>query len=499
MKLELRNISKDFGGVKALDQVSVEFLPGCVNALVGENGAGKSTLMKILSGVHSSFEGQIFLDGKEQQFTNPREAEAAGIAIIHQELNLVPDLSIADNIFLGREPLNAWGLLDEKLMHLKTIELLSSLDLSLDPDLPVSQLKIGQQQLVEIAKALLAEAQVLVMDEPTSAISDAEIHKLFAIVRRLKAEGKTIVYISHKMKELFELCDRFVVLRDGRHIASIDAAATDAKDLVVKMTGRPIEQRLIKESKSFGPVLLEVEGLSLFDSSSKKLLDSISFCLRKGEVLGIYGLLGAGRTELLETLFGLHKNIQFQKIEIGGQTYLPASPSDAMKAGLALVPEDRKIQGLLLDWSLSDNMSLPSLENFEQPWGGLDRSAEERLAASFVKELFIKTDGINQSVSSLSGGNQQKIVLAKWLATNPKVLLLDEPTRGVDVNAKMEIYRLIQELSIKGLSIIVVSSELPEILAVSDTVMVMREGTISAIMLVTEANETNLLTLALPQ
>lgn len=240
MKLELRNISKDFGGVKALDQVSVEFLPGCVNALVGENGAGKSTLMKILSGVHSSFEGQIFLDGKEQQFTIPREAEAAGIAIIHQELNLVPDLSIAANMFLGREPVNDWGLLDEKLMHEKTIELLRALDLFLDPDLPVSQLKIGQQQLVEIAKALLAEAQVLVMDEPTSAISDAEVHKLFDIVRRLKAEGKTIVYISHKMKELFELCDRFVVLRDGRHIASMKAVATDAKDLVVKMTGRPL-------------------------------------------------------------------------------------------------------------------------------------------------------------------------------------------------------------------------------------------------------------------
>jgi ribose transport system ATP-binding protein len=301
------------------------------------------------------------------------------------------------------------------------------------------------------------------------------------------------------MKELFELADRFIVLRDGRHIASMDAASTDAKDLVVKMTGRSLEHRTSTKNKEFGPLQLQVQGLSLVDKSSKNLLDAISFNLRKGEILGVYGLLGAGRTELLETLFGLHKGVQFQKLELNGHLYTPSSPQVAINAGLALVPEDRKLQGLFLDWSLSTNISLPFLEKFEKNWGGLDIKGERKLAAESILELGIKASGTEQIAASLSGGNQQKIVLAKWLSTHPKVLLLDEPTRGVDVNAKMEIYHLIKELSSSGLSILMASSELPEILAVADTVMVMREGKVSAIMPVSEADETKLLTLALPQ
>ena len=498
MSLELKHISKHFGGVQALTDVSVAFYPGQVNALVGENGAGKSTLMKILSGVYVDYEGEVWLNGTLQQFKGTKDAEAAGIAIIHQELNLVPELSIADNLFLGKEKINDWGWLDRPFMNKKSREVMDRLDLRLDPSVLVSELKVGQCQLVEIAKALLSDASVLVMDEPTSAISDAEVTKLFTIIRQLRSEGKTIIYISHKMKELFELSDCFVVLRDGRHVASESASGITEELLITQMAGRKLETRAAL-AKSFGETALELQGLCLNDAISKAILKDISFSVRKGEVLGIYGLLGAGRTELMETLFGLHKTPTSKKIEIAGRTYFPTSPKAAMDAGLALVPEDRKVQGLLLDWSLIHNISLPNLQEFVSDWHWINTTEEHQKAQSGMQQLGVKAKSADQPASSLSGGNQQKLVLAKWLATCPVVLLLDEPTRGVDVNAKQEIYRLIQELAAEGMAILVASSEIPEIMALSDTVMVMCEGTVSGIMSVDQANETQLLTLALPK
>lgn len=372
------------------------------------------------------------------------------------------------------------------------------LDLRLDPSLLVSELKVGQCQLVEIAKALLSDASVLVMDEPTSAISDAEVTKLFTIIRQLRSEGKTIIYISHKMKELFELSDCFVVLRDGRHVDSAPASGLSEEMLITQMAGRKLETRAAV-SKSFGETALELQGLCLNDAFSKTILKDISFNVRKGEVLGIYGLLGAGRTELMESLFGLHLSPTAKKIEIAGRTYFPTSPKAAMEAGLALVPEDRKVQGLLLDWSLTHNISLPNLEEFVSDWYWINTNKEQQKAQSGMQRLGVKANAADQPASSLSGGNQQKLVLAKWLATRPIVLLLDEPTRGVDVNAKQEIYRLIQELAAEGMAILVASSEIPEIMAVADTVLVLREGTVSGIMPVSQADETQLLTLALPK
>lgn len=479
----------------------MELHPGKVNAIIGENGAGKSTLMKILSGVYSDYEGSILYKESPVYFTNPKEAQECGIAIIHQELNLIPYLTITENIFLGKEILNRWGLLDKKGMREKAQALLQRVKLKVDPDTPVADLKVGQQQVVEIAKALLVESDVIIMDEPTSAISESEVEVLFGIINELKAEGKTIVYISHKLDELFKIADRFVVLRDGCTIEAGEMKGMSQDSLIQKMVGRDVKTLRKKEVKTERSApLLTVQNLSLKHPERKgeMLLQDISFSVAKGEIVGLFGLMGAGRTELLETLFGLHSKFSDGTIAVKGKTVQVKSTAAAIKAGFALVPEDRKKDGLVLGMSVRKNISLTTLENMEEA-GLLSQRKEEALAEKYISELHIKAASDRQAAKSLSGGNQQKIVLAKWLATHPKILLLDEPTRGIDVNAKAEIYKLIFELADAGLGIVVVSSELPEILAVSDRILVLSEGCLTAEIPIGQATEDKILKAAIPK
>jgi ribose transport system ATP-binding protein len=492
--LAAKNISKRFGGVIALSGISMELHPGKVNAIIGENGAGKSTLMKIFSGVHTDYEGEIVYNGKTIKFSSPGQAEKAGISIIYQELNLVPYLSIAANIFLGREIVNAMGMLDKKQMKEKTEQLLTRLGLAIDPDTKIARLKVGQQQLVEIAKALYANASVIIMDEPTSAISDRETDKLFSIINQLKKEGKTIVYISHKLKELFAIADRYIVLRDGTTRESGDMQDISSDELIRKMTGRSLGFEKSGKSLNETGELLSVRDICLRHPvlRNQDILRDISFTLYKGEILGLYGLMGAGRTELMETIFGLHAGKATGEIWIYGRVQNIQSTTDAIRAGIALVPEDRKLQGLFLGQSVRSNISITILKKLQR-WGlMLDRKKEKELSNQYITRLSIKTRSDN-NVKNLSGGNQQKIVLAKWLAIHPAILLLDEPTRGIDINAKAEIYKVMKSLAAEGMGIIMVSSELPEILAISDRVLVMCEGELTASIPIEQATEANIL------
>ena len=496
--LVAENITKRFPGVIALDNVCMELHAGKVNAIIGENGAGKSTLMKILSGVYEDYEGKILFKDKRVTFSDPKEAQDSGIAIIHQELNLIPYLSITENIFLGRELTTGWGTLDKTAMRLKTKLLLDKLKLNVSPDILIYELKVGQQQVVEIAKALLVESDVIIMDEPTSAISESEVEILFGIIEDLKKEGKAIVYISHKLDELFRIADRFIVLRDGKTIESGDMKEISHDEIINKMVGRSITVMRKNDTVVRGDTVLSVENICLEHPLRSQILKNISFSVSKGEILGIFGLMGAGRTELLETIFGLHTKLSTGKIVINDRQAYFNSPSDAIKAGIALVPEDRKKDGLVLGLNVKTNISITTLESMEE-FGILNDNKETALAKKYISELSIKTPSEKQVAKNLSGGNQQKIVLAKWLATKPKVLMLDEPTRGIDINAKNEIYKLIMQLANEGLAIIVVSSELPEILAISDRILVMSEGNITAEFLVSDATEDNILKAAIPK
>jgi len=494
------NITKKFFGVTALDNVCLELHAGKVNAIIGENGAGKSTLMKILSGVYAEYDGQIIYKDQPVHFQNTRQAQAAGIAIIHQELNLIPYLTVTENIFLGREITTAWGTLDKKQMRAKTQELLERLKLSVGPDTKIASLKVGQQQVVEIAKALLFDAEVIIMDEPTSAISESEVEILFGIIAQLRNEHKAIVYISHKLDELFKIADRYIVLRDGKTIESGDMKGMTHDSIIQKMVGREIKIVRKATATAKDNALLSVENICLKHPVRKddQLLKNISFKLGKGEILGIFGLMGAGRTELLETLFGLHPKRSSGNVTIENKQLNIYSPADAINAGLALVPEDRKKDGLVLGLDVRTNISLTTLQDMQSA-GLLNSNKETSLAKKYISDLSIKTSSEKQLAKNLSGGNQQKIVLAKWLATKPKILMLDEPTRGIDINAKNEIYKLILQLAGEGLGIIVVSSELPEILAVSDRVLVMAEGAITAEFAANEATEDNILKAAIPK
>lgn len=499
--LAVQNITKKFSGVTALENVCLELYPGKVNALIGENGAGKSTLMKILSGVYDDYEGRILYNGQPVSFANPKDAQAQGIAIIHQELNLIPYLTITENVFLGREVLNRWGLLDKKRMREQTMTLLQKVKLNVDPGTLVADLKVGQQQVVEIAKALLEDADVLIMDEPTSAISESEVAVLFDIINNLKAEGKTIVYVSHKLDELFQLADFFVVLRDGCTIEAGAMTGMTHDKLIQKMVGREIRVLPRKEvQKEQSETVLSVKHLTLKHPERKgeNMLKDISFTVGKGEIVGIFGLMGAGRTELLETLFGLHPNRSQTNICMEGQEVKIGSPADAIAHGLALVPEDRKKDGLVLGLSVRENISLTTLPALEEA-GLLNQQKEEALAKKYIGDLKIKTASDQLAAKNLSGGNQQKIVLAKWLATHPKLLLLDEPTRGIDVHAKNEIYKLILELAGAGLGIVVVSSEMPEILALSHRILVLSEGRLTAEIPIAQATEDTILKAAIPK
>ncbi|UAY54012.1 sugar ABC transporter ATP-binding protein [Arachidicoccus terrestris] len=494
-----KNITKRFSGVTALDNVNLELQSGKVTAIIGENGAGKSTLMKILSGVYTQYEGDIIFNSQKVQFNSTKEAEDTGIAIIHQELNLVPYLTITQNIFLGRELLDRFGLLDKAKMQQETQKLLRRVKLDVRPDALIHNLKVGQQQLIEIAKALHSNAEVIIMDEPTSAITDKEVENLFVIINELRRDGKTVAYISHKLRELFQIADNYTVLRDGTTVGSGEIKNITQDELVEKMSGRKI--RIEKNVSNFrqDQLLLELKGISLSsqDNTGNKLVDNIDFGLYKGEIVGIYGLMGAGRTELMETIFGLHPKSSTGEIRMESGSLKFKSPADAINAGIMLIPEDRKLQGLFLGLGVRPNISITILQKLQRFGFLLNRTKDNAVCRYYIHRLSIKTHTGETLARNLSGGNQQKIVLAKWLAKNPKVLLLDEPTRGIDVGAKSEIYKLIRELAAGGVGVIVVSSEIPEILAVANRVLVMCEGRLSAEMPVAEATESNMLRYAI--
>ncbi len=498
--LEVRNITKAFSGIYALDDVCIKIFPGKVNSIIGENGAGKTTLMKIISGVYSNYKGEILLNNRIAAYTNPEEASKNGVVIIHQELNLFSELTVAENIFLGHEPVDKLGLIDFREMKKKTGELLNKLHLSVDPLTRVSQLRIGQQQVVEIAKALLLESKVLIMDEPTSALSEAEVSVLFGIIKELKEKGVAVVYISHKLDELFEIADLYTVLRDGKMIGSGIMSEISRDGLIRMMVGRDIKPSITDNRKEKDKEILRVENLSLRNPSGKPdfLVKNVSFKLNRGEVLGIYGLMGSGRTELLEAIFGLFPRHTTGKVYTDGIGRSVFSINAAITSGIALVPEDRKLQGLIMSMSVKENTSLASLFKISR-FSFIDKRKEASLSSYFIEKLRIHVNSPGMEVQKLSGGNQQKVVISKWLALNPKVLLLDEPARGIDIGAKAEIYDLISKLAKQGMGIVVVSSDLSEILTISDSVMVMAESLQKAIMDRAEASEEIIMKAALMQ
>ena len=497
--LEMEGISKAFPGVQALDKVKLTLRKGKLTALLGENGAGKSTLMNILAGILRPDEGLIRLNGEEVEFSNARTAQARGISMIFQELNLMTNLTVAENIFLGREPLNRLGLIDYPRMNRDAGQLLKKLELDALPTTALGDLRVGQQQIVEIAKALSTNARIIIMDEPTSAISDHEVEVLFRIIRELKENNIAIAYITHKLSELTTIGDDAVVMRDGRWIGEGSLTELSHDEIVHMMVGRDLKDLYQKSAKEKGAELFRVEGLTLKNPKKPDLpiLENISFSLYQGEVLGIFGLMGAGRTELMESIFGLHAKNVTGNIYIKERLQAINSPVDAIAAGLALAPEDRKLEGLILEMSVAENTSLPILNRVEKH-GFLDTQLERKYVENSVKRFNVKTPSIRQLVRNLSGGNQQKVILGKWLATDPLIVLLDEPTRGIDINAKKEIYTIIDELTRQGLSVIMVSSELPEIMAVADRILVLSEGRITGEFLDNEINEDTLMKAALP-
>jgi ABC-type sugar transport system ATPase subunit len=483
-------VTKRFPGVVALQDVSFDVRAGELHAVVGENGAGKSTLMKILSGVIPDYEGKLFIRGEVARFTGTRDAEKAGVGIIHQELNLVEDLSAAANVFLGREKRTRLGLLDDRAMERAAGELLRDLECHVSPRQPVRDCRVGDQQLIEIAKALSLETDILIMDEPTSALSESEVARLFRVIGRLRRRGVTILYISHKMDEIFRLAERITVLRDGRHVRTLDRPATTPREVTHLMVGREIENVDLGGERAPGEVVLRVRGLSLpwTGHARQWRLRDIGFSLRRGEILGIAGLMGAGRTELLECLFGSSPEPPSGSILLEGKEVRFDHPEEARRAGVALVPEDRKRLGLFPRMSVCENITLCMLHQAAVA-GVLRFGRERRMAEDVVARLGVKTAGVGAAVTSLSGGNQQKTIIGRWLLTRPKVLLLDDPTRGVDVGAKAELYRLMARLCREGLGIIVTSSELPELLTLSDRILVLCEGRLTAEFSRAEATE----------
>jgi ribose transport system ATP-binding protein len=497
--LEATGISKSFPGVRALDGVDITVRRGRLNAVLGENGAGKSTLMNILAGVFPPDSGAVKLLGKPVAFKNPREAQSAGISIIFQELNLVPGLSIAENIFIGREPVNRLGLVNYGRMNADAAALLKELDLEADPATPVSHLRVGAQQVVEIARAISFESRVIIMDEPTSAITKHEVEVLFRQIKRLKRSGVGIVYITHKLDELPEIADDVTVLRDGKLVGARRFDEVTRDEMIRMMVGRDLSDLFPKGETHPGDTVLSVRGATLRGAggAADLVVDDVSFDVRRGEVLGIFGLMGAGRTELLQGIFGLHPHGWSGDVEVAGRWVKIDSPQAAIRAGLALAPEDRKSDGVVLGMSVAHNTTLSCLSKIER-LGFLSSRLERELVGSYTARLRVRTPSLDQAVVNLSGGNQQKVVLAKCLATGPRVLMLDEPTRGIDVNAKREIYTLIVELARSGLGIVMVSSELPEILGVADRIIVLCEGRMTAQLSRSEATEEKIVRAALP-
>ncbi len=479
--LEMKSITKSFPGVRALDGVSFDLSEGEIHALVGENGAGKSTLIKILAGVypHPEYGGGVFLDGAERRFANVRDSEKAGIAVIYQELSLVKDMSVAENVFLGREP-RRFGMINWERLYSGAQKLLDDLHLAIDPLTPVRNLGIGQQQLVEIAKALSQDARIVVLDEPTAALTDSEVETLFGILNKLRSRGVAMIYISHKPDEVFRLSDRVTVLRDGRTIGTDATEDLNEAGVIAKMVGREVGQIFPESTHERGEVVFEARNVTVEDPGvpGKLIVDRVGFAARKAEVLGIAGLMGSGRSELLMAIFGAHAGRKSAEIFVDHKLVQINQPADAIKHGIGFVTEDRKRYGLILEQTILKNMTLAGLRRLSGRFLTND-DAEAVAGERAARDLQIKANSVFTIAGTLSGGNQQKVVLAKWLLTRPRVLFLDEPTRGIDVGAKQEIYAQINRLAESGLAIVLVSSELPEVLGLSDRVIVLHEGRVT--------------------
>ncbi|TMN23794.1 sugar ABC transporter ATP-binding protein [Lentibacillus cibarius] len=489
--VEMQGIDKSFSGNQVLKKVNLSIKQGEVHALVGENGAGKSTLIKILTGIHKRDEGTVRLNGKEVHFSHPKEAEQEGIMVIHQELNIIPHLTVAENMFLGKDiTYGKSGILNKKEMKKQCMKHLQKLGVSnIHPDDIAGDLSVGKQQMIEIARAISTNAKLIVMDEPTAALTDREIESLFDVVASLKQQGVAIIYISHRMEEIFRICDAITVLRDGEYIGSELITNVNFDSIVKMMVGRELGQRFPERGNTPGDVIFEVNGLA-----RKGMFDDVNFFVRSGEILGIAGLMGAGRSEIMETIFGYAKK-QRGTVRLNGKELVIKHPADAIKAGIGFITEDRKSQGLLTEFSIRDNIALTNLKTVSSN-GVIASKREMQLVDELMKRLGVKATGPSQETKSLSGGNQQKVVIAKWLGIKPKLLILDEPTRGVDVGAKKEIYSIMNELTESGVAIIMVSSELPEILGVSDRIMVIHEGTVAGIMDREEADQEKIMTAA---
>ena len=498
--LVMNSISKEFPGVKALTDVSLSLKQGEILALCGENGAGKSTLMKVLSGLYGShqYSGEIFIAGEKKRFRNVCDSEAAGIAIIHQELSLIPDMTIGENVFIGREP-SRFGVIDWNKLYSDAKKICESIGFKRNTRRKIKQLGVGEQQLVEIAKALSQNPRILVLDEPTSALSETEIENLLSVIKGLKARGVSCILISHKLNEVLEVADRITILRDGKTVSTFERKDASQSRIVSEMVGRELSDFFPKSPRKIGEKLFELKNLSVYhpDRPGKFILNDVSFHVKKGEVLGIAGLMGAGRSELLLSIFGVlpGKLAGDFEILVGGKKATINSPHHAIAHGLSLLPEDRKSLGLLLNESVVKNMTLSALSRFSHG-GFVDSNEEESATQEKVLSLRVKTPSLTVAVKNLSGGNQQKVVLGKCLMTSPQVLFLDEPTRGIDVGAKAEIYKLINELASQGLSVVMASSELPEILGMSDRIMVMSEGRMAGEFTSQDATQEKLMTAA---
>ena len=495
--LRMAGIAKRFPGVQALADVTFEVRPGEVMALLGENGAGKSTLLKILAGAQTPDAGTITFDGREIAPASPHDAQALGIVTIYQEFNLVPSLSIAKNVFIGREPTRL-GLVDAPAMRRAARAITREVGLDLDPARPVSALSVAEQQMVEIARALSMEAKLVVMDEPTSALSEAEVTRLFAIIRSLKQRGIAVVFVTHRLDEVLTICDRLTVLRDGRLAGTAEVAAVTVDDIIRMMVGREVDRLFARRGRhAEGAAALKVEGLSRARDPRNPhavVLHDIGFEVRKGEILGLAGLVGAGRTDVARAIFGADP-IEAGTVQVDGAVVRLRSPVDAIRAGIGLVPEDRKQQALFLALAVRTNLTIAALRRLGRGLGFVDGSAERALVEDYRRKLNIRMASPEQAIANLSGGNQQKVVLARWLALQPKVLIVDEPTRGIDVAAKAEVHQLLYDLADAGIAIVAISSELPEVMTVSDRIITMREGRITGEVTRAEATEERLMQL----
>lgn len=489
MQIEMKNICKSFNGNVVLNNAGFVLDSGEVHALMGENGAGKSTLMKILTGVYTKDDGTLIIDGKETSYKNPQEAEKAGIVFIHQELNVLFDMTVEENMFLGKEKTNFLGICDKKAMIKEVSTILNRLGVKINPSQKMSELSVGQQQMIEICKALMVDAKVIIMDEPTAALTQSETEVLFKVIKSLRESGVSIVYISHRMEEIFELCDRITILRDGSYVGTKIIKETNINEIVKMMIGREIGERYPIRENKIGDIIFEV-----IDLKCEGVFDNISFNVRAGEVLGVSGLMGAGRTEIMQSIFGNKEGVT-GIIKINGKEVRNVSPEQAIKNGIGFITEDRKIEGLMLEESIEKNISVANFNKISKN-GVLNKKKENDLVQTAIKELRIKCFDQHHKCNNLSGGNQQKVVFAKWINTEPKVLILDEPTRGVDIGAKKDIYNVINELAKRGVAIIMVSSELPEIIGMSDRVMVIREGVLQGILDKNMASQENIMTLA---